>query len=575
MAAKQRKRGADSSGPPTAIAPIALTPVVRSATEREQFGASGQGIIWAVIDSGVNARHPHFQRHRNLELEPPLRHRDFTDTTLDDSASEMEALVDVNGHGTHAAGIIGGELDDSSGMPATVEIWSRDADARTLVHGTIAAVTGAAPLCKMVSLKVLGDTGEGRLSSAIQAIDWIRRLNADAGRLIVHGATVGVAFDYDPEMFACGQSPICVAVNELVKSGVVVVTPAGNTGYGTRHTEVGPMQGAFPMSIGDPGNAEGVITVGSTHGADPRGYGISYFSSKGPTADGRLKPDLVAPGERVISCGPAGKVGVSPEPRAPRYMEMTGTSPATAAVSGAIAALLSVRRELIGQPLAVKELLLSTADDLKRDRYMQGHGLLNLTRALKESGRAPVKVAESAVADAVPAAAPPEGVPASHPSLPSAAGGVRATAVPAGGKRFVVALSYPGERREYVKDVVFALRDLEIPRDRIFYDRYHQAELAVPNLDTRLQRIYRDESELIVIFISAEYERKDWCGLEWRAIRDIIKRRDDADVMPLRFDDTEVPGLFSIDGYIDLRKNDPERVADLIVKRLGLNRRAG
>jgi hypothetical protein len=140
-------------------------------------------------------------------------------------------------------------------------------------------------------------------------------------------------------------------------------------------------------------------------------------------------------------------------------------------------------------------------------------------------------------------------------------------------KRFAVALSYSGERREYVKKVVWALRELEIPRERIFYDRFHKAELSVLNLDSKLQAIYHDDSELIVIFISAEYERKDWCGLEWRAIRDIIKRRRDADVMPLRFDDTDVPGLFSVDGYIDLRKCDPEQIADLINERLALNRK--
>jgi hypothetical protein len=258
-------------------------------------------------------------------------------------------------------------------------------------------------------------------------------------------------------------------------------------------------------------------------------------------------------------------------------MEMTGTSPAAAAVSGAIAALLSVRPELIGQPTLLKQLLISTADDLKRDRYMQGYGLLNLMRALTKSSAATTDLAAEATSEAVvPAAAPTEGVPASPPTLPSAPGAQRPAAEPAAtAKRFAVALSYPGERRDYVKKVVFALRDLEMPRESIFYDRFHQAELAVPNLDARLQEIYHDESELIVIFISAEYEQKDWCGLEWRAIRDIIKRRRDADVMPLRFDDTQVPGLFSIDGYVDLRKRDPERVADMIAERLALNRTRG
>jgi Subtilase family/TIR domain len=377
-------------------------------------------------------------------------------------------------------------------------------------------------------------------------------------------------------MFACGQSPICVAVNELVKTGVVVVAAAGNTGFGYQNALERATSAGFPMSINDPGNAEYAITVGSTNSTDSHAYGVSYFSSKGPTADGRLKPDVVAPGERMISCAPPGKAGdVAPALRAARYVEHTGTTSATAFVSGVVAALLSARHELIGRPALVKQLLTSTAEDLNRDRYMQGHGLVNLMRALVESSTViarsakpvPIAIVEEA------AVAPPTGVLASPPT-PSSAAVARAALEPAESeKRFAVAVSYPGERRDYVKKVIWALRDLEMPREKIFYDRFHEAELVGPNLDSRLQRIYHDDSELIVIFISAEYEQKDWCGLEWRAIRDIIKRRQDADVMPLRFDDTDVPGLFSIDGYIDLRKRDPEQVADLINDRLGLNRR--
>src|SRR5262249_36095959 len=131
----------------------------------------------------------------------------------------------------------------------------------------------------------------------------------------------------------------------------------------------------------------------------------------------------------------------------------------------------------------------------------------------------------------------------------------------------------PGERRPYVEQVVFNLRDRKVPRERIFYDAFLPDELARLNMDAKLQTIYHDHSELIVIFISAEYDSKDWCGLEWRAIRDIAKARRGADIMPLRFDDTEIPGLFSIDGYVDLRNRDPEYVGYLINQRLALNRK--
>src|SRR5688572_29682392 len=117
------------------------------------------------------------------------------------------------------------------------------------------------------------------------------------------------------------------------------------------------------------------------------------------------------------------------------------------------------------------------------------------------------------------------------------------------GKRFRVALSFPGERRDFVSQVADYLAAV-IGREAVLYDKYHEAEFALPNLDTYLQQLYHDESELTAVFLCADYDRKQWCGLEWRAIRDLIKQRLDDAVMPLRFDNTEIPGFFSIDGYI-------------------------
>jgi hypothetical protein len=99
-----------------------------------------------------------------------------------------------------------------------------------------------------------------------------------------------------------------------------------------------------------------------------------------------------------------------------------------------------------------------------------------------------------------------------------------------------------------------------------------------------LTDIYNKESELVVVFLSAGYEKADWCGLEWRAIRDLIKTRADHAVMPIRLDTTPIPGLLSIDGYYQARgkdaqgkefERDPELVGDLILARLALNREKG
>ncbi|PTQ78443.1 TIR domain-containing protein [Nitrosomonas oligotropha] len=137
-------------------------------------------------------------------------------------------------------------------------------------------------------------------------------------------------------------------------------------------------------------------------------------------------------------------------------------------------------------------------------------------------------------------------------------------------KRFQVALSFPGEYRNYVSQVAEVLAK-SLGKDKVFYDQWYTAELAQPDLDVLLQSFYHDRSGLVVPFLCADYERKEWCGLEWRAIRDLIKRRQSKDIMPMRFDNAEIPGFYSIDGYVDLNDLAPQRAAELILQRLQLN----
>jgi len=134
-------------------------------------------------------------------------------------------------------------------------------------------------------------------------------------------------------------------------------------------------------------------------------------------------------------------------------------------------------------------------------------------------------------------------------------------------RKFKVALSFPGEKRAFVSEVASGLRDSNVD---VFYDAFFEAELARPDLDVLLHRVYHDNSELIVVFLCDEYESKEWCSLEWRAVRDLIKRRRGASIMPMRFDDAQVLGLFSIDGYIDLRGRVPQDAVDLIRERLNV-----
>jgi hypothetical protein len=133
-------------------------------------------------------------------------------------------------------------------------------------------------------------------------------------------------------------------------------------------------------------------------------------------------------------------------------------------------------------------------------------------------------------------------------------------------RRFCVALSFPGEYRSFVEAVAETVAQA-VGKERVFYDKYYEAELARPNLDVYLQSIYHNDSEVLVVFLCAGYEQKEWCRLEWRAIRDLIKKHRQDDVMLFRFDKTEIPGVLSIDGYIDAAECDPQEVARLILQR--------
>ena len=306
----------------------------------------------------------------------------------------MDALNDGFGHGTHVAGIIAGGLNKQMVYGTDYHVYEKvfesDPDGsnkqekvepREVTDPT--RLRGIAPRCKLVSLKVLNDDGAGRASNVMAALKYIREeLNYDPKLLRVHGVNLSLGYEFDAEMFACGQSPLCVEVDRMVKSGVIVIVASGNTGYGRLSAEQRMTKSGLSNTINDPGNAALAITVGATHRDSPHLYGVSYFSSKGPTGDGRLKPDLVAPGERITSCAAGKKLqkngGEVPDGQN-AYIDDTGTSMAAPHVSGAIAAFLSIRREFIQRPEDVKRIFLESATSLGRERYFEGHGLLDLS----------------------------------------------------------------------------------------------------------------------------------------------------------------------------------------------------
>jgi hypothetical protein len=134
---------------------------------------------------------------------------------------------------------------------------------------------------------------------------------------------------------------------------------------------------------------------------------------------------------------------------------------------------------------------------------------------------------------------------------------------------FEVALSFPGEIRPLVEEVAGHLERLIGP-NAYFYDNNYVSQLARPSLDTFLQDIYRNRAKLIVVFLSTDYQRKNWCGIEFRAIRDIIAERENNRIMFVRTDDGAVEGVFATDGYVDARRHGAAALAKFIQERVQL-----
>jgi serine protease AprX len=402
---------------PAEVAIWKSTMAVKADAARRLFEVSCSHLTWAIIDSGIDATHPAF-RIRNSKGEPEkdkfktrvtatydftlIRYLLRSQQTPEDQAELakrprlakaakrmqkdpamakqlrqslqsgreidwelLKPLIEVphnddyvvpqHSHGTHVAGIVAADWQPDDPEPSTDNV-----------------MRGVCPDMKLYDLRVLDDQGQGDEFSCIAAMQFVRYLNAHKDLMMIHGVNLSLSIKHDVANFACGSTPVCEEANRLVASGIVVVAAAGNFGYLQFVTTRGTQEGYQSISITDPGNTENVITVGATHRDSAHLYGVSYFSSRGPTGDGRLKPDLVAPGEKIVSTIPAGET-----------QRMDGTSMAAPHVSGAAALLLARYGELIGRPSRVKEILCKTATDLGRERYFQGAGMVDALRALQ------------------------------------------------------------------------------------------------------------------------------------------------------------------------------------------------
>jgi subtilisin family serine protease len=261
-------------------------------------------------------------------------------------------------HGTHIAGIVAGD-------------WRHDDPEMPASHDLI----GICPEVELYDLRVFDEHGDGEEFAIIAALQFIRHLNGHSDKMVVHGANLSLSLTHVRTNFAVGRSPICEECERLTANGVVVVAAAGNEGQESFVSMSGKRRDGFrAVAITDPGNAERVITVGSTHRIEPHTFGVSYFSSRGPTSDGRRKPDLLAPGEKITAPIPGDGC-----------IAMDGTSQAAAHVSGVAAILIARYAELVGRPEEVKRVLCASATDLGREPDFQGAGLVDALRALEVS----------------------------------------------------------------------------------------------------------------------------------------------------------------------------------------------
>jgi subtilisin family serine protease len=396
------------------------TLAIKADAARRLFNISCKDIRWAIIDAGVDASHSAF-RVRGADGKPAekpfldadgktvnnTRVRetyDFTeiDLLLDPDTNELpqrtqdalkanpdlkeqlETLYEGlrkgrsidwkllapliaiphdanyakpgNDHGTHVAGILAGD-------------W-RAAESHGLFDEDL---IGVCPDLQLYDLRVLDEYGRGDEFAVMAALQFARFLNSSNDYMAVHGVNLSLSIPHDISNYACGRTPVCDECERVVSAGIVVVAAAGNQGYRKYTTAEGMTTEAYnSISITDPGNADLVITVGATHRYRPHTYGVSYFSSRGPTGDGRSKPDLVAPGEKITAPLPSEMFGLK-----------DGTSMAAPHVSGAAALLMARYDELLGEPGRIKQILCDTATDLGRERYFQGAGMLDVLRALQ------------------------------------------------------------------------------------------------------------------------------------------------------------------------------------------------
>jgi serine protease AprX len=316
-------------------------PLLVSAPAAHDAGMTGKGVAVAVLDTG-------FWWDDVKKAPMPTRFR------FDATASPMAS--DRNGHGTHVATIIGSRQQATNGI-----------------------AEGIAPDADVGSVRAFDYDGSGSYIDVIRGIDWVV-----SNRRTHNIRVLNLSFSATPQSYYW-DDPLNQAVMKAWQAGIVVVAAAGN-------------DGPNPMTIGVPGNVPYIITVGAMSdndtpalaGDDP----LASFSSAGPTFEGFVKPEVVAPGGHVAGSVPFDAWIPQQHPDSmlatERQFKMSGTSQATAIVSGIVALMLA--RDPALTPDTVKCRLMASArrsvDAAGRPAYsvfQQGAGLVNALAAVRST----------------------------------------------------------------------------------------------------------------------------------------------------------------------------------------------
>jgi serine protease AprX len=279
----------------------------------------------AILDTGIDGQHQDFAGGKII--------------AWNDRVNGQPDPYDDEGHGTHVASIAAGAVNPSG-------------------------VGGVAPGAALVGVKVLNSKGEGTASAISQGIEWCITNRARYGIEVLN-------LSLGSDRTSAGTDLLSRTVNRAVDAGIVVTIAAGNSG---------PRQ----RTIGSPAAADEALAVGSVADPGAGGFYLDSYSSRGPTADGRVKPDLCAPGERILAARANSGSG---------YVRFSGTSMAAPFVAGVAALIRAANPALTAADVknVLKETAVHFGADGENDDFGAGRmdAYAAVARALGKSGTPP------------------------------------------------------------------------------------------------------------------------------------------------------------------------------------------